>query len=99
MRTVTMWILFIAMAGFAVPKTLSQQRAPSGKAHLQQVYQRDVEADVVRGREALQNAKRQLEAAGGEWGGHRVAAMKHIDAALAELKLAEQWARQHKDIK
>src|SRR5438552_11169679 len=34
-----------------------------------------------------------------EWGGHRVQAMKHIDAALDELEEAERWAREHHDIK
>ena len=53
----------------------------------------------VRAEQALRTAKGELEHAGGEWGGHRVQAMKHIDAALHELEQAEQWARQHHDIK
>jgi len=32
-------------------------------------------------------------------GGHRVAAIKHIDAVLQELEKAEDWARQHHEIK
>jgi hypothetical protein len=59
----------------------------------------DKPAEVDRAEQALRNARGELEHAGGEWGGHRVQAMKHIDAALHELELAEQWARQHHDIR
>ncbi len=52
-----------------------------------------------RAEQSLQTAKKELEGAGAEWGGHRVQAIKHIDAALHELELGEQWARQHHDIK
>lgn len=59
----------------------------------------DVPAELQRGREALQTAKNELEHAGQEWGGHRVAAIKHVDAALGELRQAEQWARQHHELR
>ena len=61
--------------------------------------QRDVPADVEAARRALQGARNDLEHAGGEWGGHRVAAMKHIDEAVRELNEAEKWAHEHHDIK
>jgi len=61
--------------------------------------QRDVPAEVNSARQALQNARNELEHAGAQWGGHRVAAMKHIDEALKELRDAEGWARVHHDIK
>jgi hypothetical protein len=61
--------------------------------------QRDVPAEVDAARRALQNAHNELEHAGGQWGGHRVAAMKHIQQALAELNEAENWARAHHDMK
>jgi hypothetical protein len=61
--------------------------------------QRDVPAEVNSARQALKNARNELEHAGGQWGGHRVAAMKHIDEALKELGEAEGWAREHHDIK
>jgi hypothetical protein len=61
--------------------------------------QRDVPAEVNSARQALRNARNELEHAGGQWGGHRVAAMKHIDEALKELGEAEGWAREHHDIK
>ena len=61
--------------------------------------QRDVPAEVNAATQALRNARNELEHAGGQWGGHRVAAMKHIDEALKELQEAEGWAREHHDIK
>ncbi|PYV53245.1 MAG: hypothetical protein DMG98_21565 [Acidobacteria bacterium] len=61
--------------------------------------QKDKPAEVDRAQQSLQTAKSELEHAGTEWGGHRVQAIKHIDAALKELEQAEQWARQHHDIK
>ncbi len=61
--------------------------------------QRDVPAEVESARRALQGARNDLDHAGGEWGGHRVAAIRHIDAALGELGEAERWARAHRDIR
>lgn len=59
----------------------------------------DVPAEVDSARQALRGARNDLEHAGGEWGGHRVAAMKHIDEALKELAEAEAWAKSHHDVK
>lgn len=61
--------------------------------------QRDVPVEVESARQALKNARTDLEHAGGGWGGHRVEAMKHIDEALRELGEAEKWAREHHDIR
>jgi hypothetical protein len=61
--------------------------------------QRDVPGEVDSARRALQGARNDLDHAGGEWGGHRVAAIRHIDAALGELGEAERWAHAHHDIK
>lgn len=61
--------------------------------------QRDVPAEVESARHALQSARNDLEHAGGQWGGHRAEAMKHVDEALKELGEAEKWAREHHDMK
>lgn len=61
--------------------------------------QRDVPAEVDSARNALKQAHNDLEHAGGEWGGHRVKAMQHIQAAIAELNEAEKFAKEHHDIK
>lgn len=60
---------------------------------------RDVPAEVDSARHALQGAYNDLQRAGGDWGGHRVNAMNHIQEALKELNEAEQWAKEHHDIK
>jgi len=62
-------------------------------------FQKDKPAEVDRAEQSLHTAKGELEKAGTEWGGHRVAAIKYIDAALKELEQAEAWARQHHEIK
>jgi len=64
-----------------------------------QPFGRDVPAEVESAKRLLQSARNDLDHAGGEWGGHRYEAMKHIDAALKELAEAEKWAREHHDIK
>lgn len=63
------------------------------------VPQRDVPAEVESAKRSLIKAQTDLQHAGGEWGGHRVEAMKHIEAALKELEEAEKYAREHHDIK
>jgi len=55
----------------------------------------DVPADVLAAQQALQNARKELAAAGNNWGGHRMLAIKHVDAAIAEVQKAEQYARAH----
>jgi hypothetical protein len=62
-------------------------------------FQKDKPAEVDRAEQSLHTAKSELEKAGAEWGGHRVKAIEHINAALHELELGEQWARQHHEIK
>jgi hypothetical protein len=61
--------------------------------------QKDVPAEVTSAQSALKGAYNDLEHAGGEWGGHRVQAMAHIQEALSELNAAEKWAREHHEIK
>jgi len=61
--------------------------------------ERDVPAEIDAARQALLTAKHELEHAGGQWGGHRAEAVKHVEAALGELREAEDWARAHHDIR
>ncbi len=83
MRLLATMLLLIALSGFAVPQKARE----------------DVPAEMQRAHEALSNAKRELQNAGDEWGGHRVKAIGHVDAALNEIKQAETWATQHHEMK
>jgi hypothetical protein len=81
----TILLLALILAPVAIPSPHSPQR--------------DVPAEVDAARNALKQAHNDLEHAGGEWGGHRVNAMKHIQEAISELNQAETWAKQHHDTK
>jgi hypothetical protein len=83
MRILATVILLAALSGFAVPQKEVE----------------DVPAEMQRAHQALENAKNELQNAGQEWGGHRVAAIRHVDAALGEMHQAETWARQHHEMK
>jgi hypothetical protein len=47
--------------------------------------------EIARAQRALQRVKGDLEHAGHDFGGHRVAALKLIDQALGELQAARQF--------
>jgi hypothetical protein len=83
MRCIATMLLLVGLSGFAIPQN-------AGK---------DVPADVLAAQQALQNARKELAAAGNNWGGHRMAAIRHVDAALAEVQKAEQYAREHHEMK
>lgn len=84
MKILSTAILLIALSGFAVP---------------QKTHQVDVPAEMARAQQALVAARNELNNAGADWGGHRIAAIKHVDAALAEVQKAVIWAKQHKEMK
>lgn len=88
----TLLLLLAVMAYVPSTYTAAQQRKEHKPAP-------DVQAQMLHARQSLQASKDELIHAGGEWGGHRQAAIEHVDAALAEIAKAEQWARQHKDIR
>ncbi len=83
MRILATTVLLLALSGFAVPQNPKE----------------DVPADMRRAHQALDNAKNALEHAGQEWGGHRVAALHHVDEALGEIRQAEDWAREHHELR
>jgi hypothetical protein len=101
MRKISTLLLLLAVTGYVVPKSHSQERETAAQERKERQHKTppDVQAEMLRARQALEAAKNELVHSGGEWGGHRMAAIQHVDAALAETTKAEQWARQHKDIK
>jgi hypothetical protein len=101
MRQISTVLLLLAVMGYFVPKSNSQSRATPAQERKEHQHKAaaDVQPEMLRARQSLQAGKDELVHSGGEWGGHREAAIQHVDAALAEIAKAEQWARQHKDIK
>jgi hypothetical protein len=83
MRLLTTIVLLLGLSGTAVP----------------QKPVADVQADMVQARQALLAAKDKINRAGNEWGGHRMNALKDINAALAEVDKAEAYAKAHHYIK
>ncbi len=102
MRKLATVLILIVMLGAIVPQGFTQEnetRAEEQREHRQAQVQKDVPADLQRARQALENAQRELQAAGDQWGGHRVTAMNHVKEALQEIQKAETYARQHKLMK
>lgn len=83
MRLVATLVLLLGLAGVA-----SSQKPV-----------KDVQGDMLQARQHLNAAKDLVYRAGNEWGGHRMNALKHIDAALAEVDQGEKFAREHHYIK
>jgi hypothetical protein len=87
MKTANLFVLLVAMVLFSAGSLFPH---PQG---------RDVPAELEQARRQLHGAHESLEHAGGEWGGHKVSAMNHIEAALKELEEAERYAHEHHDVR
>ena len=61
--------------------------------------QRDVPREMEEARHKLDGAITDLQHAGSEWGGHRMTAVHHIEAAIKELNEAERWAHEHHEMR
>jgi len=83
MRITTLVLLALLVMVPALPSLPLPQQQP------------DVPAEIDAARRALRTAHVELDHAGGDWGGHKFDATKHIEAALADLAEAEKWAREH----
>lgn len=77
MRSAFSLVVLFSLLSFVVPESQAQQNVP---------------ANMVRARQSLQAAKDQLLNAGGQWGGHRMAAISYIEQALQEIQKAEAFA-------
>ena len=95
-RKIAVLLFLFALAGFVAPQPFAQQKTP---AQEKRAANRDVPVEMNRARAGLETAKKELESAGDEWGGHRVAAINHVNQALEEIQKAEEFARQHKLMK
>jgi hypothetical protein len=93
-------VILTGMAGFTLPRSVCQIKESAGEERSEhRKAQRDVPAEMQRARQALENAKNELAHAGDEWGGHRVAAIEHVEKALEEIRRAEEYAKEHKLVK
>jgi hypothetical protein len=64
-------------------------------AHAQVVMHHEHHPELHKAKEKLEHAKSDLEHAAHDYGGHRVAAIKAIDAALGELHAAMDYDEHH----
>jgi hypothetical protein len=101
-RLLAFVVVFMSVCtGFAQhPESAAQERREaqreSAQARLHQSKAvADVQADMVQARQGLLAAKDKVYRAGNEWGGHRMNALKDINAALAEIDKAEAYAKAH----
>ncbi len=83
MRLLATVVLLLALSGFAVPQKPTQ----------------DVQGDMVIARQHLVAARDLAYRAGDAWGGHRVNALNHINAAIQEVDKGEAYAKAHHYIK
>jgi hypothetical protein len=101
MRKTLSFIVLFSLLSLAVPQSHSQQ--PKSEAQKSSKEKQKAtppnQANMLRGRQSLEVAKNELIQAGGEWGGHRMGAINHIDEALKEIQKAEAYAREHHEIK
>ena len=100
MRKLVGFVVLFGLLMLAAPQSHSQQ----AKSEVQKKSQAHKavppnQANMLRSRQSLEVAKNELVQAGGEWGGHRMAAINHIEEALKEIQKGEAYAREHHEIK
>ena len=91
--------LFYALAFLAVPAVTHAQAAGTGTAasakraekQEERKDRKEAHPELRKATIALENAKRDLQKAANDFGGHKVAAIKSIDEALKHLKEAEAY--------
>jgi len=64
------------------------QGAPAQAGRGEKAQGHEAHPHIQAAMRALENAKRQLQAAQHDFGGHRVNAIQHVDQALEECRLA-----------
>jgi hypothetical protein len=67
----------------------------AGQIEMQPIVQGDAPGEIRHAIDSLNEAKGHLDHAGGEWGGHKAAAINLVNQALRELNLGVDWAHQH----
>jgi len=80
-------------AGFAQAAAQKPMAAQTGTGP----HHRDIDPEIHQAMGALENAKRHLEGAQHDFGGHRVKAVEHVNQAIDELKEAMKWQKEHQE--
>ena len=94
MKRVIILVSAMLCLSLAVPGTFSQQPTNPPKQNSQAAkspVSDDVPAEIQSAKEKLASARNDLSRAGDEWGGFRLAAMKNIDEAQANLQKALEY--------
>lgn len=76
----------VAVLGTGAAVGVAQQAIPTEFG-----AQRERHPEMMKALRALENAKRDLSNAAHDFGGHRVKALEHTDAAIAEVKEALKY--------
>jgi len=99
MKRVITLITAVLCLGVVVPGTFSQQptNPPKQKAETPKAaVSADVPAELQSAQEKLESARKDLERAGGEWGGFRDKALNNIAEAEANLRKAMEYYQKNK---
>lgn len=82
-------LLFAAALACAIPAPAAAQQPPTAKLkRVQMANEKEEHPEIGAAMMHLKEAKRSLELAKHDFHGHRVAALKHVDEALEECRLA-----------
>ena len=89
MKTKFYAILTAAMIAGAMTLPASAQQAPTAKIkRVQMKEEKEHHPEIAAAMEHLREAKQNLEHAARDFGGHRAAALKHVNEALEECRQA-----------
>jgi hypothetical protein len=96
-RKLALYTTLLALAGVAFYGTstvLAQNAPPAPAAPTAPKEHKERHPAIHNAIRALEHAKADLQKADHDFGGHREAALKECDAAIAQLKLALQYDKQ-----
>jgi hypothetical protein len=96
-RKLALYTTVLALTGVALYSTstvLAQNESPAPAAPAAPKEHKERHPAIHGAIRALEHAKVDLQHANHDFGGHREAALKECDAAIAQLKLALQYDKQ-----
>jgi hypothetical protein len=94
-------LVFLTMAAFLLstilflPAGAAQTAQKPMASNAGQMAHPDRDPEIHEAMKALETAKRHLEGAQHDFGGHRVKALEHVNQAIDQLKEALNWQKEH----